>query len=62
MFGLIPLAVGSPNFPLQDLEIYPMTTLPRGCCFIINNYDFRESGRGKREGTMVDEGKPHSPG
>lgn len=62
MFGLIPPAVDSLNFPVQDLETYPMTTLPRGCCLIINNYNFGESSLGKREGTKVDEGKPRSPG
>ncbi|CAG09993.1 unnamed protein product, partial [Tetraodon nigroviridis] len=34
---------------------YPMTTLPRGCCLIISNYDFQGSGLGMRNGTRTDE-------
>lgn len=62
MLGLIPPAVGSLIFPVQGLETYPMAAQQKGLCLIINNYDFRESGRGMREGTMVDESKLHSPG
>uniref|UniRef100_H3BZ00 Caspase-8 n=2 Tax=Tetraodon nigroviridis TaxID=99883 RepID=H3BZ00_TETNG len=55
MLGLSPPPVGSPNFPVQDLGTYPMTTLPRGCCLIISNYDFQGSGLGMRNGTRTDE-------
>lgn len=62
MLGLIPPAVGSLIFPVQGLETYPMAAQQKGLCLIINNYDFKESGRGMRVGTMVDESKLHSPG
>lgn len=49
--------------PVQAMGTYPMTTgSQRGCCSIINNYNFTMSGLGKREGSMVDEGEPSSPG
>lgn len=60
MFGLVPPAVGSLHLPVQGLKTYSMKTLPRGCCCIINNYDFGNSSLTKREGTQVDEGEPHS--